>query len=708
MVKQKILVLSFVFVMIASISFGQNYNDALAKAIYFYECQQAGPLPSWNRVEWRGDATMNDAVLGGWYDAGDHVKFNLPMAYTASMLGWGIYEYGSNNDIKNNLKFVLDYLASCWNGSTYIYQIGDGGNDHAWWGPVEVIHKETQAGNRPAASASSGLSAVMAQTAAALALGNIIFGDSNYLSKAQSLYSRANSDRSDSNYTAASGYYQSHSGPIDEIMWAAIWLYVATQNSSYLSNAEALVSELNRQGQSDDVEYQWGHCWDDSHYGGMLMLAKLTDKQVYKDFMHQHLDWWVAGAAGKTPSGLSWLDSWGCLRYATAAAFVAFVYTDWSGADAGKASTYSTWAKKQLDYCLGSNERNGSYVVGYGTNSPQHPHHRTAHGSWADSQQTPPNHRHVLYGALVGGPNQSGNYTDDISDYVCNEVACDYNAGFVNSLLRLGSPGSASFNPPAETKDDEFFVEAKINAQGSNFTEIKAQCNNRSGWPARLIENLRFRYFIDLSEVFAAGYSVSDISLNTNYVEFPATISLAQYSGDIYYVQVAFNDGTSIYPGGQSEYAGEVQVRISAPNNTSFWDPSNDYSYEGLSASADVKTERIPVYDGSTLLYGVEPGGAPTSPPTATPTPGPTDPVETPTPTPTPPPATNPPTNLGDVNNDSSIDIIDALLIAQYYVGLDPQNFDINNADTNCNGTVDIIDALLIAQYYVGLINEFC
>ena len=40
-----------------------------SKAIYFYECQQAGPLPEWNRVEWRGDATMNDEVLGGWYDA---------------------------------------------------------------------------------------------------------------------------------------------------------------------------------------------------------------------------------------------------------------------------------------------------------------------------------------------------------------------------------------------------------------------------------------------------------------------------------------------------------------------------------------------------------------------------------------------------------------------------------------------------------------
>jgi hypothetical protein len=72
---------------------------------------------------------------------------------------------------------------------------------------------------------------------------------------------------------------------------------------------------------------------------------------------------------------------------------------------------------------------------------------------------------------------------------------------------------------------------------------------------------------------------------------------------------------------------------------------------------------------------------------------------------------TNPtpvPGTLGDVNNDGAIDIVDALLTAQFYVGLDPSGFDQGNADTNCDGSLDILDALLIAQYYVGLINSFC
>ena len=44
----------------------------------------------------------------------------------------------------------------------------------------------------------------------------------------------------------------------------------------------------------------------------------------------------------------------------------------------------------------------------------------------------------------------------------------------------------------------------------------------------------------------------------------------------------------------------------------------------------------------------------------------------------TPTPVTNP----GDVNSDGNITIVDALLVAQFYVELDPANFDQSNADT--------------------------
>jgi photosystem II stability/assembly factor-like uncharacterized protein len=60
----------------------------------------------------------------------------------------------------------------------------------------------------------------------------------------------------------------------------------------------------------------------------------------------------------------------------------------------------------------------------------------------------------------------------------------------------------------------------------------------------------------------------------------------------------------------------------------------------------------------------------------------------------------------GDVNGDNLINIVDALLIAQYYVGIDVAVFIEANADVDCNQVIDIVDALLIAQFYVELIPE--
>ncbi|MBN2536124.1 MAG: hypothetical protein JXB88_24800 [Spirochaetales bacterium] len=60
----------------------------------------------------------------------------------------------------------------------------------------------------------------------------------------------------------------------------------------------------------------------------------------------------------------------------------------------------------------------------------------------------------------------------------------------------------------------------------------------------------------------------------------------------------------------------------------------------------------------------------------------------------------------GDVNSSGSIDVVDALIIAQYYVGLNPANFDPTIADVNADGNIDVVDALRVAQYYVGLVPE--
>ena len=45
-----------------------DYAEVLEKSILFYEAQRSGPLPADNRIPWRGDSALNDAVVGGYYD----------------------------------------------------------------------------------------------------------------------------------------------------------------------------------------------------------------------------------------------------------------------------------------------------------------------------------------------------------------------------------------------------------------------------------------------------------------------------------------------------------------------------------------------------------------------------------------------------------------------------------------------------------------
>ncbi len=257
-------------------------------------------------------------------------------------------------------------------------------------------------------------------------------------------------------------------------------------------------------------------------------------------------------------------------------------------------------------------------MVGYGINSPERPHHRTAHSSWADSMSVPAYHRHILYGALAGGPDKDDSYTDDINNYVNNEVACDYNAGFVGALAKLygeyGGDPIADFKAIEEVTNDEYFVEAGINASGSNFIEIKAILNNCSGWPARMGDHLSFKYFVDITGAVNKGYTADDFKITANYNQGAAISNLLPWAeaDNIYYVNVDFTK-VKIYPGGQSAYKKEIQFRIAAPESLASWDHTNDYSYTGLDGVTSgkvVKTTYIPVYDAGVKVFGNEPGSS--------------------------------------------------------------------------------------------------
>lgn len=603
-----------------------NYGEALQKSLLFYELQRSGDLPEETRCNWRGDSGLADGqdagldLTGGLYDAGDHVKFNLPMAYTSSTLAWSLYESRESYEesgqliyLQDTLRWVNDYLMKCHpEKDVYYYQVGDGSADHSWWGPAEVLPMA-----RPSykVDRSNPGSTVSAAAAASLASASVVFAqdDPEYsalcLSHARELFAFANETRSDKGYTAAEGFYTSYSGFYDELMWAAAWLYLATGEDSYLTTARECFDGTNK-------DYKWMHCWDDVSLGATVLLADITKDTAYTTHAEKCLDYWTVGVNGErityTPKGLAWLDSWGALRYSTTAAFVAAVYSDKDVCTQSKTEVYREFALNQLDYALGST--GFSYQIGFSDNYPQNPHHRTAQGSYSNNMNEPSEARHTLYGALVGGPDSNDNYTDEVSNYINNEVACDYNAGFTGALAYFygiyGGETIVDFGAVETPAADEISIEACINTQGSDHTEVKAYVMNKSAWPARTLKNVSVRYFMDLSEIYAVGGSVQDITLTTNYSQGGNATGIYVWdeAAHIYYAEISFGE-TGIYPGGQDSYKKEVQFRMTS---SSVWDSANDFSYTDIAATGSnqlVGATHMALYENGVLIYGSEPDG---------------------------------------------------------------------------------------------------
>lgn len=714
-------------------SAGYNYGEALQKAIMFYEAEQSGKLPSWNRVEWRGDAALEDGsdvgrdLTGGWFDAGDHVKFGFPMAASTTTLAWGAIEFWEGyekssqvNHFLQNLRFVNDYFIKCHvisGGATseFYGQIGKGADDHSFWGSPEVM---TMA--RPAYSVSPSKpgSELAAETAAAMASSSIVFRshDREYadtlLYHARLLFDFADKYRGayDQSITDVVAFYRSFNGYIDDLGWGAYWLYRAEEcvkpgsGSAYLAESEAFYAEyIKLLGTTPEHrEYNWTHNWNDKYFGLSVLLAKATGKAVYREKAERNLDWWTVGVDGKkikyTPGGLAYLDKWGALRYASNAALLAFVYSDWVD-DPVLKERYHSFAVSQMNYILGDNPNNMSYLIGFGEKWPQNPHHRGAHGSWTANIQSPENNRHVLIGALVGGPADTDVFADSREDYVTCEVACDYNAGFTGALARMvmefgGTPLDDSVFPQPEERDDlELFVEAAAGTGGTWGCQPILKVVNKTSWPPRVTTNLSVKYFFDLD-----GQSPSDITAKSSNSDFGGTIEGPfQWSGNTYYFLIDLT-GARLAPGGYNDYARNIYLTIN--DRSSSMDTSNDWSAQGLTSSMS-RAQNVALYDNGVKVFGKEPGE-----PSVSPTP-------TIVPTATPSVVPSPLVKAGDLNFDGSVDSTDLTLMKRYILKIltfssteEKARFE-KAADVNGDGSVDSTDLTFMKRRVLKIIDKF-
>ncbi len=621
-----------------------NYGEALQKSLFFYEAQQSGELPDWNRVSWRANSALQDGsdvgldLTGGWYDAGDHVKFGFPMAFSVTALAWGAIEYedayrasGQLDILKRNLRFVTDYFIKCHTAPNEFYgQLGNGGLDHAFWGSSEVMVMDRPAYKIDAQNPGSDLAA---ETAAAMAAVSILLKDDDpaysatLLRHAEELYSFADNFRGEysNSITDAAGFYRSFSSYKDEIVWGAAWLYRATNDPAYLTKAETEYDNLNNEGQSGDKAYKFTMSWDDKGYGSYVLLAQLTGKDRYKEDAERYLDFWTSGVNGErvtySPGGQAHLIQWGSLRYAANTSFLALVYSDKVNTSAANKQKYHDFAVGQVNYALGDNPINRSFMIGFGNNPANNSHHRAAHGAWANSLQNRPDKpSHTLFGALVGGPSSPNDqFVDDRGDFIANEVACDYNACFTGVLARMyeeyGGNPLANFPVQETPTRSEIRSMSKFNSNNASGSTVRVLVQNRTAWPARVTDKLSYRYFFDISEGVAQGFTISDYTPTLNGIQGNSTIAVRAWdaSKNIYYAEIALV-GEQISPIGDPQFRRETQLNFRVSNGVPY-DTTNDWSAQGLNGSSDVESTNIPVYDNGVLVFGNEPGNGSPNPP---------------------------------------------------------------------------------------------
>ena len=374
----------------------------------------------------------------GWYDAGDYGRYIVNSGITTYTLlslfehfpeffktaKWNIPADGSLPDLLAEIKWNLDWMLTM--------QANDG----------SVYHKLTSLGFpgdvMPAQDNLKlyviGKSAEAAfDFAGVMALASRVYKpfDSNYASKCLEAAKKAyswGSNNMNVHFTAnpsgvSTGAYEG-SDATDEKLFAGTELAITTGDGSY-----------KQSGTTPYVSW-WGGM------DGLATYGKATHASVFSDASEakQKILSTADGFVDRTKSGFGVVMAkddfnWGS-NSSAANQGVWLLHAYYLTGD----EKYYTAALKALDYMLGKNPLDMSFVTGYGTKSPKMPHHRP---STSDNVQDP------IPGMLVGGPQPGGedvgsadewkcadyrtgfaatSYTDQRCSYATNEVAINWNA----------------------------------------------------------------------------------------------------------------------------------------------------------------------------------------------------------------------------------------------------------------------------------------
>ncbi|PWZ27700.1 hypothetical protein Zm00014a_014215 [Zea mays] len=417
-----------------------DYGDALRKSLLYFEAQRSGRLPHSQRVAWRHHSGLTDGLeqgvdlVGGYYDAGDHVKFGLPMAFTVTMLSWSLIEYGGDVADAGELghaleavKWGTDYFIKAHTRPDELWaEVGDGDTDHYCWQRPEDMTTSRQAykvdrdtGLRRRRRDRGGHGgrvhhlprlqpALRAPPPAPRPAG--AFGScSSFADKYRGTY--------DSSIAEVKSYYASVSGYKDELLWAALWLHRATGRDDYLDYVVDNADSFGGTGWAIN-EFSW-----DVKYAGVQILAARGQGGAYVcACLGRNTEGGADANVERSPGGIALRPAVEQHEYVTGAALLLSAYSDYlAAAEAGGAARAVS--------CAAAAERYPGRVHHRAASIVPYKHSREFIGCtqgfdhWFGRRGSNPN---LLVGAIVGGPDRRDRFRDSRDNYMQTE-ACTYN-----------------------------------------------------------------------------------------------------------------------------------------------------------------------------------------------------------------------------------------------------------------------------------------
>jgi endoglucanase len=450
------------------------YAQALANSLSFYQVERDGPnyipsalrtaaahlndqtamtylTPNYNPGSGRfsGDLSPLGVTMdasGGWFDAGDYLKFVMTTSYTVDLLLAGVRDFptqmgsgSTTSDFTAEAKFGVQWLLKMWNDSTstLYYQVGIGtGNaktlgDHDIWRLPQA--DDTYQGtnsvyryirNRPvfrAGAPGSLISPNLAgRDAAAFAECFVVFKTSDptlanrCITAAQHIFDLANTNPSGNLLTAIPFSFYPETEWRDDLELGATELYFATASGGlpsglphtdptfYLQKAatwaNAYITGPNDAADTLNLYDVTGH----AHYelyraitqaGNPTGLA-VTQAQLLADLKKQ-LDRAVTqGGTEPFGFGFPW-NTYDTTSHGAGLSVEASEYDQLTGT-----STYAAYADRWLANILGANAWGLSLIVGDGTTFPHCLQHQIANLAGDLNGGSP-----ILVGAAVEGPN---------------------------------------------------------------------------------------------------------------------------------------------------------------------------------------------------------------------------------------------------------------------------------------------------------------